>query len=216
MKDKSDSDILKIIDIFEEKNPNPKTELNYVNNLTLIIAISLSAQTTDRMVNKATENLFKNYNTIDDFLKLGEDGLINFINIIGLYRSKARNVIGLCKMIKEQYAGILPSKFEELIKLPGVGRKTANVYLSIVEDADVIAVDRHVHRVANRIGMCKTNTVEKTEEILLKKIPKEKLNKMHQWLVLHGRYICKARKPECNQCPINKFCKYYKSQKNKE
>ncbi|MCF8462604.1 MAG: endonuclease III, partial [Rickettsiaceae bacterium] len=190
-----------------EHNPNPKTELIFNNNFTLLIAIILSAQATDKSVNKATEILFKEYNNPKDILKLGLDGLKEHIKIIGLYNSKATNIIELCKLLLLQNEKI-PDNFTDLIKLPGVGRKTANVYLNIVHKMHNVAVDTHVARVSKRLGLTSFDNPQKIEQDLLNSIPSKFLSNAHNWLVLHGRYICKARKPLCKECFLAENCKY--------
>lgn len=194
---------------FEQKNANPKIELDYYSPFTLLIAVILSAQSTDKGVNRVTPNLFEVANTPKKMLELGEEGLKDYIKSIGLYNSKARNIIKLCQVLEEKYNGEVPQKFEELNELPGVGRKSANVMLNSLWSHPVIAVDTHVFRVSNRIGLCKTKNPLQTELALMKIIPTKWQDKAHHWLVLHGRYVCKARKPECHKCIINDLCDYY-------
>ena len=206
------SKLSKINQIFEkllEEFPNPNTELDYKNEFTLLVSVILSAQTTDKIVNRATKYLFEKVSTPEEMLKLGEEGLKNYIKIIGLYNSKAKNIMSMCKMLIEEHNSQVPNKLEDLIKLPGVGRKTANVVLNTAFGERVIAVDTHVHRLSNRIGLVKTTLVNKTEENLMKIIPKNFLKDAHHLLILHGRYICKARNPECSICKIKDFCEYY-------
>ena len=202
--------INQIFQIFSKNNPTPKTELEFTNNFTLSVAVILSAQATDISVNKATKNFFPSYGTPEKILSLGEDGLKKYIKTIGLYNSKAKNVIALCKILIDKYNSNIPSEFDELIKLPGIGRKTANVILNCAFGKPTMAVDTHVHRVSNRIGFSSSNTPEKVERGLLKKIPNKWLNHGHHWLILHGRYTCKARKPQCSECQITEYCKYYR------
>ena len=202
--------INQIFQIFSNNNPTPKTELEFTNNFTLSVAVILSAQATDISVNKATKNFFPSYDTPEKILSLGEDGLKKYIKTIGLYNSKAKNVIALCEILIDKYNSEIPSKFDELVKLPGIGRKTANVILNCAFGKPTMAVDTHVHRVSNRIGFSNGNTPEKVERDLLKKIPNKWLNHGHHWLILHGRYTCKARKPLCSECPITEYCKYYR------
>ncbi len=197
-----------IFEIWSKNNPHPETELNFVNNYTLLVAVVLSAQSTDIGVNKATKALFKKVDTPEKMLELGETKLKKHINTIGLYNSKAANVIGLSKQLIEKHNSEVPENFDALRKLPGVGQKTANVVLNCAFGHPTIAVDTHVFRVSNRIGFVKTKTPEKTEAALLKKIPKTWQTHAHHWLILHGRYICKARKPECEKCNIKEFCEY--------
>ena len=202
--------INQIFQIFSNNNPTPKTELEFTNNFTLSVAVILSAQATDISVNKATKNFFSSYDTPEKILSLGEDGLKKYIKTIGLYNSKAKNVIALCEILIDKYNSNIPSEFDELIKLPGIGRKTANVILNCAFGKPTMAVDTHVHRVSNRIGFSSGNTPEKVERDLLKKIPNKWLNHGHHWLILHGRYTCKARKPQCSECQITEYCKYYR------
>lgn len=198
----------KIFTIFSASCKEPKTELQYVNNFTLTVAVILSAQATDISVNKATSELFKTHTTPEDFLALRDEGLKKYIKIIGLYNAKAKNIIALSEILVDKYNSNIPNKFEDLIKLPGVGRKTANVILNCAFGLPTIAVDTHVARVAHRLGLtCETNP-DKIERDLLHNIPAKWLKNAHNWLVLHGRYICKARKPECGKCPIYDLCDY--------
>lgn len=194
---------------FELKNATPKIELDYYSPFTLLIAVILSAQSTDKGVNRATPKLFEIADTPKKMLELGEDGLKHYIKSIGLYNSKARNIIKLCHVLDETYDGEVPTAFEDLNNLPGVGRKSANVVLNSLWNHKVIAVDTHVFRVSNRIGLCKTKNPLQTELALMKAVPDKWQDKAHHWLVLHGRYVCKARKPECNKCIINDLCEYY-------
>ena len=202
-----------IFQIFSKQNPDPKTELKYNNNFTLAVAVILSAQATDVSVNKATKELFISHNTPQQMLNLGEDGLKTYIKTIGLYNTKAKNIIALCSILIDKYNSEIPSKFEQLIKLPGIGRKTANVILNCTFGKLTMAVDTHVYRVSHRIGFSAGNTPEKVEKDLLKNIPKKWMKHAHHWLILHGRYICKARKPLCLECLIAKHCEYYNKQK---
>lgn len=199
----------KIFEIFQEIDPSPRTELKYQNHFTLLVAIVLSAQATDVSVNKATKELFITHDTPEKILELGIEKLISYIRIIGLYNAKAKNIIALCKMLIDKYDSQVPNTFDELIKLPGVGRKTANVLLNCAFDIATLAVDTHVFRVAKRIGLASANTPEKVEQELLNIVPDKYLLNAHHWLILHGRYICKARTPDCHRCPINLYCSYY-------
>jgi endonuclease-3 len=198
-----------IFTILHKLNPNPLTELYYTNNFTLLIAIILSAQSTDIGVNKATKELFSKYDTPKDILNLGELGLNDYIKTIGLFNTKAKNIINLCKIL---VANDLPisENFDDLIKLPGVGRKTANVYLNNYYGLGTIGVDTHVARTSQRLGLSNSKSINKIEADLQKIIPTKWLKNAHNWLVLHGRYICKAKKPLCNICPINALCEFYK------
>ena len=193
---------------FAKQNPHPTTELHSTNDYTLLVAIVLSAQATDAGVNKATPALFAVTDTPQKMLKLGEDGLKKYIKTIGLFNAKARNIIGLSQKLIDDFGGRVPETREELQSLPGVGRKTANVWLNCARGKPTIAVDTHVFRVANRIGLCKTTTPEKTEAALEKSIPDKWKTHAHHWLILHGRYVCVARKPKCPQCLIRDLCEF--------
>jgi endonuclease-3 len=186
----------------------PKTELYYTNPYTLLVAIVLSAQATDAGVNKATPKLFGVADTPKRMLALGEEKLKSYIKTIGLFNSKAKNIILLSQKLMKEFGGKIPETREALQTLPGVGRKTANVWLNCALGEHTIAVDTHVLRVSNRIGLAKALKPEQCEEQLEKIIPKEYKNHAHHWLILHGRYICKARKPECSRCVIVKWCEY--------
>jgi len=189
-------------------NPAPRTELNYQSPFELLVAVILSAQATDKSVNKATAALFRVANTPAALLALGVDGLSPYIKSIGLYNSKAKNIIAACRLLLERHAGAVPSSREELEHLPGVGRKTANVILNTAFGEATIAVDTHIFRVANRTGLAPGKTVRAVEEKLLKFVPPEYLQDAHHWLILHGRYVCKARNPACPTCPIEDLCEY--------
>lgn len=201
-----------IFSIFSNANPHPKTELNYLNNYTLLVAVVLSAQATDISVNKATKSLFAKINNPQSMVDLGEKRLKKHIKTIGLYNSKAKNIINLSKNLVKYHNGDIPNNFEDLIKLPGVGRKTAQVVLNCAFKKPTIAVDTHVFRVSNRIGFVKVKNVIDCEHALLKAIPKKWAYHAHHWLILHGRYICKARKPDCHNCNISKYCTYFQKQ----
>ena len=190
----------------QKENPEPVGELNYTNTYTLLVAVVLSAQATDTGVNKATKDLFKIVKTPEDMLKLGEEGLKKHIKTIGLYNSKAKNVIKLSESLIAEHDSQVPETRDELVKLAGVGRKTANVVLNIAFGQHTIAVDTHLFRVSNRTGLASGKTPEAIEKGLLKVIPKEFLKHAHHWLILHGRYICKARKPECAKCTVSDLC----------
>lgn len=201
--------INQIFYIFSTQNPNPKTELEYKNEYTLLVAIVLSAQSTDISVNKATKSLFDKIKTPKGMLKLGENQLKKHIKTIGLYNSKAKNIIKLSKMLVDDFNNKIPDTITELQLLPGVGRKTANVFLNCARNRDTIGVDTHVERVSNRIGIVNTNNPLQTEKALLATIPNIWKQHAHHWLILHGRYICKARTPLCKKCIISHLC-YYK------
>ncbi len=187
-------------------NPSPRTELEYQTPFQLLIAVILSAQATDRSVNLATRPLFAEAATPQAILALGEEGLAHRIRTIGLYRNKARNVIETCRRLIQDYGAEVPHDREALESLPGVGRKTANVVLNTAFGDPTIAVDTHIFRVANRLGLARGKTVEEVERKLMKAVPTEFLKDAHHWLILHGRYICKARTPECWRCPVIDLC----------
>jgi len=189
-------------------DPEPKTELHYSNPFTLVVAVALSAQATDIGVNKATKNLFAAADNPADMLKLGEDKVRDFIKTIGLYRNKAKNVIGLSKLLLEEFDGEVPQTRDELIRLPGVGRKTANVVLNVAFGQPTIAVDTHIFRVGNRTGMAPGKNPDEVEAVLMRVTPPEFLQHAHHWLILHGRYTCVARKPRCHLCRVSKLCRY--------
>jgi len=189
-------------------NPEPETELEFRNRFTLLVAVVLSAQATDVGVNKATRGLFAVADSPEKMLALGEAGLAEKIKSIGLYRTKAKNVIALSAALLRDHAGSVPDRFEDLRALPGVGRKTANVVLNVAFGAPTIAVDTHVFRVANRIPIARGKSPEEVERGLLRVIPKLYLRNAHHWLILHGRYICKAKAPLCAICPILDLCRF--------
>lgn len=191
-----------------EANPAPTTELQYSSPFELLVAVMLSAQATDKGVNKATAKLFPVANTPQAILKLGEAGLREFIKTINFCNTKAANIIKMCAILVEQYHGEVPSSREELEKLPGVGRKTANVVLCTAFGESAMAVDTHVFRVANRTGLAPGKTPRQVEDKLLKFVPREFLKDAHHWLILHGRYVCLARRPRCGQCIIRDLCEY--------
>ena len=191
-----------------ENNPEPTTELKYNSTFELLIAVILSAQATDVSVNKATEKLFAKANTPEAILKLGEDGLKKYIKTIGLYNSKAKNIIKTCEILLQQYGGEVPNDQKALESLPGVGRKTANVVRNTAFGEPTIAVDTHIFRVANRTGLAPGKTVLEVEKKLLKVTPDEFKKDAHHWLILHGRYTCIARKPRCGSCIIEDLCEY--------
>ncbi len=193
---------------FRKANPKPTTELVYHNNFELLIAVILSARATDKSVNKATRELFAAANTPEKIQALGVKGLKEYIKTIGLYASKAKNIIATCNILIEQYHSKVPHDREALESLPGVGRKTANVVLNTCFGEPTIAVDTHIFRVANRIGLAKAKTPLEVEKRLLKIIPDEFKHDAHHWLILHGRYVCTARKPHCPTCLIRDLCEY--------
>jgi endonuclease-3 len=193
---------------FKSANPHPTTELEYNSPFELLIAVVLSAQATDKSVNLATRKLFPKANTPEKILELGETELREIIKSIGLYKTKAKNILATCSMLIEEYGASVPQTREQLEKLPGVGRKTANVVLNTAFGEPTMAVDTHIFRVANRTGIARGKTVLEVELKLLKCIPAEFRHDAHHWLILHGRYICVARKPKCAICLINDLCEY--------
>ena len=192
----------------KNENPNPKGELNYINSYTLLVAVVLSAQATDVSVNKATKNLFKIAKTPEQMLDLGEANLKNHIKTIGLYNSKAKNIINLSLMLKTKHRGIIPQDLETLQQLPGVGRKTANVVLNMAFGDPTIAVDTHVFRIANRTGLAEGKTPLEVEKILKRITPNKFKQHAHHWLILHGRYVCKSRNPNCPNCVVREYCNF--------
>jgi endonuclease-3 len=205
---------MKKADVFEfyrrlaEENPSPETELRYVNPYTLLVAVALSAQATDIGVNKATRALFEQVRTPQEMLALGEAGLKEHIKTIGLFNTKAKNVIALSRMLIDEYGGEVPADRAALERLPGVGRKTANVVLNVAFGEETIAVDTHIFRVANRTGLARGKDVVRVEQGLEKVTPKPFRAHAHHWLILHGRYVCKARRPECWRCIEVDLCAF--------
>jgi len=198
----------KIFERLRSANPNPSTELAYRTPFELLVSVILSAQATDKSVNLATEKLYLEANTPQQFLALGMEDLIGHIRTIGLYRSKAKHILETCRLLVERHGGAVPESREALEALPGVGRKTANVILNTAFGHPTIAVDTHIFRVANRTGLAPGKDVREVEDKLLKFVPEKFLKNAHHWLILHGRYVCKARKPECPKCPIRDWCEY--------
>jgi endonuclease-3 len=198
----------KLIKLLNKSIKNPKTSLKYRNKFTLLTSVVLSAQCTDVNVNNVTKNIYKKYYTPKHFVDLGIYKIKNLIKKIGLFKNKSRNLFFLSKILFEKYNSKVPNKFEELILLPGVGRKTANVVLNAAFNQSTIAVDTHVFRVSNRTGLSNDKTPEKVESKLLEIIPKEHIKKAHHLILLHGRDVCKSRKPLCKKCIINKICLY--------
>ena len=192
----------------KRQNPKPTTELNYRTPFELLIAVILSAQATDKSVNKATAELFKVANTPEAILALGEKGLKKYIKTIGLFNTKAKNIVQTCRILVEKYGGEVPADRKALESLPGVGRKTANVVLNTAFGHPTIAVDTHIFRVANRTGLAPGKTVREVEEKLNRVVPPRYRKDAHHWLILHGRYTCTARKPRCDTCIIADLCEY--------
>ncbi|GFN35780.1 endonuclease III [Tepidimicrobium xylanilyticum] len=208
-------EIKKVIDILMELYPDAKAELNYSNPFELLIATILSAQCTDAQVNRTTEKLFKELKTPEDYLKLTDEELGERIRSCGFYKTKSKNILSTCRLLIEKFNGQVPNTIEELMTLPGVGRKTANVVLSNAFSIPAIAVDTHVFRVSNRIGLADSDNVLETEKDLMNNIDKSMWSKAHHLLIFHGRRICKARKPLCQKCPLTDYCIYYKEEVNK-
>ena len=207
------SKVNNIFKVLKEKNPNPKTELEYSSVFTLLVAVVLSAQSTDKGVNAVTRKLFKEANTPQKMVELGEKKIKKLISRIGLFNTKSKNVFLLSKILIEKFSGEDPPDRDCLVKLPGVGRKTANVVLNTFFNKPYIAVDTHLFRLGNRIGIAKGKTTLDVENNYLKIIPKWAMKNAHHWLILHGRYVCKARNPLCNECGISKFCEFFKKEK---
>jgi endonuclease-3 len=189
-------------------NPNPETELEYASPYQFLVAVILSAQATDKSVNRASAALFVEYPDARSMISLGEEGLARYIKHIGLFRIKAKNVVAMSRLLLESHGGEVPHDRAALEALPGVGPKTANVVLNVIFNEPTIAVDTHVFRVANRTGLAAGRDVRIVEQKLLKSVPPEYLLHAHHWLILHGRYVCKARQPECHRCPIRDLCEY--------
>ena len=202
------ADVVELFARLRELDPHPTTELDYTTPFELLVAVVLSAQATDVGVNKATKKLYPVANTPQAILKLGEEKLKKYISTIGLFNAKAKNVIGLCGILVEQHGGEVPRSREALEALPGVGRKTANVVLNTAFGEPTIAVDTHIFRVANRTGLAPGKDVRAVEDKLEKAVPAEFKQDAHHWLILHGRYVCKARKPDCPNCVIRDLCRF--------
>jgi endonuclease III len=200
----------KIIDYFSENNPSAETELTYRTPYELLVAVILSAQCTDKRVNIITPDLFKTYPTENELAKTTIEDIFEYIKTCSYPNNKAKHLLGMGKMLSNDFSGIVPDNHKELMKMPGVGRKTANVILSVVYDKPAMAVDTHVFRVAKRIGLTTNakNPLE-AEQQLVRNIPKDKISIAHHWLILHGRYVCKARRPLCEDCGIKAYCKYF-------
>jgi endonuclease-3 len=209
MLDKTQIDI--VLKKLRSEYADTTTALNYGSPFQLLLSTMLAAQSTDKRVNIVTKELFAQYPEAQSFLNMTQIELEDKIKTVGLYRSKARNILATCQILVDQYDGQVPLKREELIKLPGVGRKTANVVLSIVTDFKAIAVDTHVFRVSNRIGLAEAKDVRKTEEDLMKNIPQNEWSDAHHWLIWHGRKVCQARNPLCDSCLIKTYCEYNSS-----
>jgi endonuclease-3 len=203
----SRAEVAEIFRRFQVQRPEPQGELEHVNAFTLLVAVVLSAQATDAGVNKATRALFQIAETPQKMLALGVEAVGNYIKTIGLWRNKAKNVIALCEALIRDHDGEVPGNRDDLVKLPGVGRKTANVVLNMAFGQPTMAVDTHILRIGNRIGLAPGKTPDEVEDILVRIIPDECMRHAHHWLILHGRYVCKARKPDCPACVIADICK---------
>lgn len=203
-----DTDVTIFIETLRAANPHPRSELEYASAFELLAAVSLSAQATDASVNKATRKLFVTAPTPQKMAALGAEGIEPYIRTIGLFRNKARNLAEASRLIVERHAGKVPEEREALEDLPGVGRKTANVILNVAFGHDTMAVDTHVFRVANRTGLAQGNTPERVEQGLLKRIPAPYRFQAHHWLILHGRYVCLARAPQCDRCTVRPQCDF--------
>ena len=203
----SPSEMHEVFSRWQAANPQPASELDYVNAYTLLVAVVLSAQSTDKGVNKATGPLFKIADTPQKMLALGEEGLISYIKTIGLYRNKAKHIMGLSQKLLDDFDGEVPCDREALMTLPGVGRKTANVVLNVIFHQSTMPVDTHLLRISPKIGLAQGTTPEAVEQSLLSRIPPEFLPNAHHWILLHGRYICTARNPKCSECLISDLCK---------
>ena len=202
------ADVRRFIEALARVNPDPRSELAYADPYTLLVAVVLSAQTTDAAVNRATAKLFQEAPTPEAMVALGEDGVSRHIRSLGFFNTKARNVVELSRQLLERYGGRVPDNLEALEALPGVGRKTANVVLNVAFGQSTMAVDTHVFRVANRTGLAPGNTPREVEDALVRRVPPERLRNAHHWLILHGRYVCKARVPECWRCVAAEWCRY--------
>jgi endonuclease-3 len=200
--------IVRLFTLLQKTDPKPETELNYTNSFELLAAVMLSAQSTDIGVNKATARLYPVANTPQGILDLGEDKLKYYISTLGLYNSKAKHLLATSRILVAQHNSQVPNNRKDLENLPGVGRKTANVLLNILFDEPTIAVDTHIFRVGNRTGLAPGKTPLEVEKKLLKVVPSRFMQYAHHWLILHGRYICKARKPQCHLCPIEQECEW--------
>lgn len=193
---------------WQKQNPSPKSELNYKNPYTLLVAVVLSAQATDKSVNIATKSLFEKITTPEQMISLGSENLIPYIKSIGLYKNKAKNIIKLSEMLVNQFNSQIPDNLEDLMLLPGVGRKTANVVLNVIFNKPTMPVDTHLLRISPKIGLAEGKTPLEIEKSLLERIPEKYLQNAHHWILLHGRYICTAKNPKCEECLIADLCKH--------
>lgn len=206
----SASEIKTVFERFKAQNPDPKPELNYYSAYTLLVAVVLSAQTTDKSVNRVSEPLFKLADTPEKMLELSQDQIIEIIKPIGLSKNKSKSIIGLSRQLVENFGGQIPQTRKELMTLPGVGRKTANVVLNVAFGQHTMPVDTHLLRISPKIGLAEGNTPDTVEESLVSRIPDEYMEHAHHWLILHGRYVCTAKNPDCQNCLINDICKHNK------
>lgn len=204
----TNAQIIKIFERFKSANPNPRSELLAPNPYCLLVSVVLSAQATDKSVNAATQALYKIVTTPEQMLALGKEGLISYIKSIGLFRAKSEHIMGLSKKLVEEFNSTVPRTREELMSLPGVGRKTANVVLNVVYHEPTMPVDTHLLRICPKIGLAAGTTPSEVEQNLLKHIPAEYMQHAHHWLILHGRYVCTARNPKCDICPIADLCRH--------
>lgn len=200
----------RVLDVLKELYPEAVSELNYSNHFELLVAVILSAQCTDKRVNQVTEGLFKAFKTPKDFLELSVEELGAWIKSCGFYNVKSKNILETCRILVEEYGGEIPTDRDRLMELPGVGRKTANVIVSNVFGEPAIAVDTHVFRVSNRLGLAAAKNVKATEMQLMKRIPRSLWSEAHHWIIYHGRRVCKARRPLCTSCPLKNWCLYFK------
>ncbi|MCR5435676.1 MAG: endonuclease III [Treponema sp.] len=206
----SSEEMNEVFSRWQKQNPSPESELDYVNAFTLLVAVVLSAQSTDKGVNKATEKLFKVADTPQKMLALGEKLLVTYIKTIGLYKNKAKYIMGLSRKLVDDFNSEVPGDMESLLKLPGVGRKTANVVLNVIYHKPTMPVDTHLLRISPKIGLAEGTNPEQVEKSLLSRIPEQFLVNAHHWILLHGRYVCTAKRPECKKCIINDICKHNK------
>ncbi len=200
-----------VINYFKTNVPIAETELNYSNPFELLVAVILSAQCTDKRINQVTPKLFKDFPTPEALAASNPDTIFQYIRSVSYPNNKAKHLVGMAHMLIHDFNGVIPSEMDQLVKLPGVGRKTANVVASVIYDKPTMAVDTHVFRVSNRIGLTKAKTPLQCELQLIKYIPQEHIATAHHWLILHGRYICLARTPKCEECPLTQWCQYYKT-----
>ena len=201
-----------VIGYFRTHVPVAETELNYSNPFELIVAVILSAQCTDKRINQVTPKLFKDFPTPGALAAASSDTIFNYIRSVSYPNNKAKHLVNMANMLLSDFNGVIPSEIEQLVKLPGVGRKTANVVASVIYEKPAMAVDTHVFRVSNRLGLTKAKTPLQSEQQLVKHIPQEFIATAHHWLILHGRYICLARNPKCGECPLTHWCRFYKTQ----